>query len=288
MALNGDNNSNNVDDDIDGDGTGSETVTLQDHPALERIRNFQLAYVRKVVDTVNDLDNVLFEIINEGGTKAWDWFLVRFVQDYEKRKPKQHPIGLTGHGGEDNESMIASPAQWFSLGAREWSDLATNPRVADGRKVSLLDTDHIWGEGGDYRWVWKSFLRGDNPIYTDRLADLTADPRGDIPGAKEVRKAMGHTLTMAHRVRLANMTPHTELASTFYCLAEFESEYLIYLPDGGREVTVDLTAPPGTIAVEWMHPVTGELTLGPSVTGGSLPRFKSPVAGDVVLHLWRQ
>lgn len=31
----------------------------------------QEAFVRKVVDTLNDLDKVLYEIINEGGSLSW-------------------------------------------------------------------------------------------------------------------------------------------------------------------------------------------------------------------------
>jgi hypothetical protein len=33
-----------------------------------QVLRHQESYVRKVVDTVNDLDNVLYEIINEGGS----------------------------------------------------------------------------------------------------------------------------------------------------------------------------------------------------------------------------
>lgn len=35
------------------------------------------------------------------------------------------------------------------------------------RKVILVDTDHLWGVGGSPAWVWKSFLRGHNPIFMD-------------------------------------------------------------------------------------------------------------------------
>ena len=61
----------------------------------------QEAYVRKVVDTVNDLDNVLFEISNEN---HWDSFefeehFMNYVRQSEGGKPKQHPVGLTSNGG---------------------------------------------------------------------------------------------------------------------------------------------------------------------------------------------
>ena len=55
-----------------------------------KVNERQAAYLRKVVDTVNDLDNVLYEVINEGGEKEWNWWVIRTVQAYEQTKPKQH------------------------------------------------------------------------------------------------------------------------------------------------------------------------------------------------------
>ena len=51
-------------------------------------------------------------------------------------------------------------------------------------------------------------------------------------------------------MNLAAMTPRSTLASSRYCLADPGKEYLVYLPDGG-EVTVDLSAASGSLAVEW-------------------------------------
>jgi hypothetical protein len=92
---------------------------------------------------------------------------------------------------------------------------------------------------------------------------------------------------MANRVNLAAMTPHNDLASTQYCLASPDKEYLVYLPDGG-EVTVDLTAARGELAVEWMHPVEGTVTSGGTTTGGGKRTLKAPFSGDAVLHVWRK
>ena len=41
-------------------------------PALDdpRVRERQAAYIRKVIDTLNDLDNVLYEVTNEGGDQG--------------------------------------------------------------------------------------------------------------------------------------------------------------------------------------------------------------------------
>jgi len=87
------NNVNGIDGDAGGDGLGFETHTLNT-PAITRLWE---AYVRQVIDTVGDLDNVLYEIANESGTYSteWHYHLIRFIKEYEKKKPKQHPVGMT-------------------------------------------------------------------------------------------------------------------------------------------------------------------------------------------------
>src|SRR3972149_5331828 len=80
-----------------GDLSGREYNTLDDSAMGRRVLELQHAYIRKVIDTVNDLDNVLYEVCNEafGDSKAWQYHIVRFVKDYQSGKPKQHPVGLT-------------------------------------------------------------------------------------------------------------------------------------------------------------------------------------------------
>ena len=58
-------------------GTGHFYTTTKNkrlHPDKMEVRKFdpkvrkhQAAYIRRVVDTLNDLDNVLYEVTNEGG-----------------------------------------------------------------------------------------------------------------------------------------------------------------------------------------------------------------------------
>ena len=65
--------------------------------AVPAVTALQEAYVRHVVDTVNDLDNVLYEISNEAAdySTAWQYHMIRLIHDYERAKPKQHPVGMT-------------------------------------------------------------------------------------------------------------------------------------------------------------------------------------------------
>jgi hypothetical protein len=53
--------------------------------------------MRKVVDSVNDLDNILYEIVNESGTYSthWQYDFINSIKSYQSAKPKQHPVGMT-------------------------------------------------------------------------------------------------------------------------------------------------------------------------------------------------
>ena len=276
------NNVNGVDADPNHDGLGLEFHTLQS----SNITRLQEVYVRKIVETVNDLDNVLYEIANETGvSKEWQYHFIRYIKALEQVRPQQHPVGMTVAWPVlevDNAALFASPAEWISPNSQ--GGYKDDPPAADGRKVVLTDTDHLWGEGGDSPWVWKSFCRGLNPIYMDRLAVLTANSLGDLPGAERVRKAMGHTRLLAERMNLVAVTPRADLATSGYCLANAGKEYLVYLPNGGT-VTVDLTVAEGKLAVEWRHPIEGTRTLAGTVDGGGKRAFTAPFRGDAVLYL---
>src|SRR5262249_20326206 len=128
--------------------------------------------------------------------------------------------------------------------------------------------------------VWKSFLRGLNPINYMELPQL----RDKAPRLEAARQAMGQTLALARRMNLAAMSPRSDLASSKYCLADPGTEYLVYLPDGGA-VTVDLSATCGMLQAEWRHPVSGTVTPGGPVTGGARRALTPPFNSDAVLYL---
>jgi hypothetical protein len=282
------NNVQGLDADADGDGKGVEAHTLA-VPAVTRV---QEAYVRRVIDAVNDLDNMLFEVANESlfdHSKEWQYHMIRYVKEYEQGKPKRHPVGMTGYTGSDNTVLAESPADWVSPGGtgrpREGDPYRTDPSAADGKKVVLLDTDHIWGVGGGREWVWKSFLRGHNPLWMDPYEEPSAwEP---VPGnAEDVRRSLGEARRYAEKVDLAAMAPRGDLASIGYCLANPGSEYLAYLPDGGA-VTVDLSDARGDFAVEWHDAAAGKAAQAGAAAGGARREFTAPFRGDAILYLVR-
>ncbi len=168
--FNAHNNINNINGDPNGDGKGIESHSL----AVPAVLALQEAYVHKVIDTVNDLDNVLYEITNEDngspGNTAWQYHMINFIKEYESGKPKQHPAGMTHQWPDGKDTAeFNSPGEWFSPG--EEGGFQTDPPTADGSRVILNDTNHSFfftglqkaSLEGQRAWVWKNFTRG-NPL----------------------------------------------------------------------------------------------------------------------------
>jgi hypothetical protein len=266
------NNVNGINGDADSNGEGQEVHTLK----IPSVTRLQEAYVTRVIDTINDLDNVLYEISNESHNQStsWQYHMIRYIQDYEKRKPKQHPVVMSvQHPKGDNSVLFKSPAAAISPNPYPDWGYRDNPPAADGSKIIIADTDHLFGmENINHKWVWKSFLRGLNPI----LLDHGANPgKPEIPKWQLIRRSLGYARRYAQRIDLATMVPRDDLASTGYCLAHPGVAYLVYLPSGGS-VTVDLRAATRTMRVEWFSPTTGETIDGETIMGGTGIEFNEP------------
>ncbi len=282
------NNINGIDGDPNGDNQGIETHTLQ----IAAVSALQDAYVRRVIDAVNDLDNVLYEISNEttGGREGVEWqnHILALVKQYESGKAKQHPVGMTALYPNGNDSDLFASAADFVSPAGKIGITDTPP--ATGNKVLLWDTDHLCGNCGDGPWVWRSFTRGVNPVFMDvydGAFPVTMLPKPSDPRWEDARRNMGYTLTYALRMNLMQMIPHGELASTGYCLASpvgKNAEYLVYL-NGARSVTVNLSGTRGALSAEWFDPATARYETGGTVQGGGRQELDAPRRSQVLyLH----
>lgn len=261
-------------------------VDYQVLPLDPRVQALQEAYIRKVVDTVHDLPNVLYEVANEssgaegdaielpdgssmpmrsGDTTQWQYWVIEYLKQYERQRGyTSHPIGMTylypvADLSRANDPLWASPADWISpgfddeIGNGRWR---SDPPANDGSKIVISDTDHYAPFGSDPLWAWKSLLRGHNPILYDfGIIDPVhpLDPSHGVPpyeSYEPTRYALGDTLRMAQRIQLADMVPRGDLSSTGYALASPGGEYLVLQPDETDELfSVTLNA--GTYAVEW-------------------------------------
>ena len=289
--FNSANNINGIDGDTNGDGNGLETQTLP----ISAVTAFQEAYVRKLIDAVSDLDNVLYEIDNEGdpSSKDWQYHMIQVIRDYETTKGRLHPIGMTPMwpNGVDAD-LVASNADWIAITGDPEA-----PATATGSKVMISDTDHLCGICGSVSWIWKAFAKGYNPLLMDgydgnAVGFGAASYDGSDPIWDELRNNMGYARSYALRMDLATARPHgdkvllinSQSVPTGYCMAIPGSQYLVFIPDGGN-VTLDLTEVTGTLSVEWLNPSTGVKTPGGTVTGGPSKTLTAPFSGDAVLFL---
>lgn len=114
-------------------------------PLDERVRAFQRDYIHKVVETVHDLPNVLYEVANEssgggsvdtgfaaalgqpgtpdwGDSTSWQYWVIETVKRREREMGyTAHPIGMTMQfpvavQTKVNEPLFKGPADWISPG----------------------------------------------------------------------------------------------------------------------------------------------------------------------------
>ena len=281
--FNGANNTNDIDADTDHDGRGLEFYTLDHSEMGRRVIELQKAYIRKVIDTVSDLDNILYEVCNEAGpySTSWQYHVIGFVKGYEALKTKRHPVGMTfQYKGGSNAALFDSPADWISPNPGDaQTSYLDNPPPNAGGKVIVNDTDHLCGHScGDAAWVWKSFCRGLNLLF---MEELTPSPTW----RDSARLGMEQTRRYSRRISLADMAPRGDLSSTRYCLASPGVEYLVFQTGNNGMLNVDLRGAAGRFSVEWLNVNADRTVAGQPVEGGARRVFDTPFPGPAVLYL---
>ena len=307
--FSGPNNVNEVDDGFRGGAAESElgSVTMT---APNLITDFQDRYVRKVIDTLNDLPNVLWIVSEEAPTKStwWNNHLIALVRDYERSKPYQHPIGYATLENSADSILYNSDADWVAPGA--WISPSSSCGSGTPRcKVNINDSDHsyfgMWNDSAqkNRNYAWENFLSGNQVLFMDpylvyyprERRNLCPSPVHGIgskpdPRWENFRNNLGYLLRYSRRLNLSHVTAMSSLCSTRFCLAQTPAagaEYLVYAPTGGRLI-MDLSAMSNArkLAVEWFNPASGEFIAQSRVTAGSSSHeFTPPFSGDAVLYL---
>jgi hypothetical protein len=294
--------SNNVNGIDDGGGTGSVTMT-----APNEITAIQDAYVKKVIDTLNDLPNVLWIVSQEApkDSKWWNGHLIALTRSYEAGKPLQHPIGYGVLEDGKDATIINSDADWVAPATRISSTI-TSGTGHPTRKVNINDSDHsyfgMWNDSPQVNrnYFWINFTKANQTLFMDPYVvyyprenrNLCPSPVNGIGSGPDkrwnnVRETMGYIRGYADRMNLAAMTPQGKLSSTGHALVNTNSaepEFLVYAPSGGK-FSVNLSGIRCQLAVEWMNPATGVSTVGEDVKAGDTRTFSPPFSGDAVLYL---
>jgi Putative collagen-binding domain of a collagenase len=303
----GANNVNGVDDGYREGKKGIDSLTMTAPNAITRLQD---TYVEKVIDTLNDLPNVLWIVSEEAPANStwWNDHQISHIRAYESKKPHQHPIGYGALIGSPDKTIYDSNADWVAPQAR----ISPATSCGSGKppcKVNVNDSDHsyfgMWNETAqkNRNFAWQNFMNGNQVLFMDpylvhyarERRNLCASPTNAIcsgPDARwdNFRDNLGYILKYSRKLNLANVTPRRSLCSTGYCLAQTPSvgaEYLVYAPSGGP-FTVDISAMPSSrsLAVEWFKPSDGASIAGKTISAGSSSQsFTPPFSADAVLYL---
>ncbi|HSB85640.1 MAG TPA: putative collagen-binding domain-containing protein, partial [Ilumatobacteraceae bacterium] len=298
FPLDGRNNINGVDA-----GSGLGAVGMAAPNAVSAVQDL---FVEKMVDTLNDLPNVVWATSEEAPAESW-WndHQIDHVRAYERTKPFQHPIGY-GAPWSGDSGLLASDADWVAPSAR-LSDIANCGSGTPPCKVVLNDSDHsyfgMWNDTvqANRAYVWGNVTRGSQVSFMDPYVvyypregrnECSSPVNGICPAPHprydNLRANLGYTRQYADRMDLVSMTPQPNITSTGNALATFRAnatEVLVYAPTGGT-FTVNLSATRATLRVEWLNPATGQRIVGAPVVGGSGGQtFTAPFGGDAVLYL---
>jgi hypothetical protein len=292
------NRSNNVNH-VDGDpkGTGMSTDPKQGSCSLGNVQVLEVekAYLRRLLDAVNDFDNVLFEVSNENYYNLrWELGVAAFVHDYEKSKPRQHlvmPLDLPDHdyGGV---SYGADAQNDHTKSWKTWDLPQLHARLLAARDLKqplIFDPDGIESNDNPVqrKAFWTAFASGGHVDYTDY--SFQPEIGGDERGVRraELRRQLGHLASLTRQVRFWEMHPADLVRSgDAYALAS-QREAILYLPRGGN-VDVDLQGLVGRLNAKWFNPRNGLFSESFTVAGGKTMTFTTPDLRDWALHLQKE
>ena len=291
-AYNIDNNVNHVDGDPK--RTGMSTDPEQGSCSLGNtgVLEVEKAYIRHIVDAVNEFDNILFEVSNENYYNLrWELSLAEYVHEYEKSKPRRHlvmPLDLPDHDyGGITYSAAAENDHTKSWKTWDLAQLHAQLLAARGLKQPLIyDTDGIVSSDNPLqrKGFWTAFVSGGHVDYTDDSfqPEVGGDERG--PRRAEIRRQLGHLADFTRQVRFWEMHPADLIRSGVAYVLASQSEAVLYLPQGGS-VDVDLKGMPGSLCAKWFNPRNGLFGESSAVTGGKTQHFTAPDLHDWVLYL---
>src|ERR1700752_1977845 len=128
---------------------------------------WQQAYMQKVVDTVNDLQNVLYEPCKEAPDATWCHNMISAIHTYQSTKPNQHPVLFPVTSALNTTPVLNSNADLFAGSSK----VAPTNNCGGGTpacKVDLNDSDHSYTMPGiktdgallNRNFVWENFVSG--------------------------------------------------------------------------------------------------------------------------------
>lgn len=288
----------NAKNNVNGVGAVERTTVYRlEDAALGRVQD---ALVRKLVEELNEFDNLYYEICNEpyfgGVTLAWQRHIAEVLTDAEKALPRRH---LIAQNIANASAKIEQPDPNVSIFNFHYATPpdAVAENFALGKPLGDDETGFRGGEDITYRAEGWDFLLAGGAVYdnldysfTTDHEDGTARPEAPGGGGRELRRQLGILNRFMKSFDLPRMKPDTAVVAgglpekaTLRVLSDPGKAYACYLRGGG-EAKLRLKLPAGRYRVEWLHPRTGTSEAGGDITVGaeaielSAPTYESDIA----------
>jgi carbon monoxide dehydrogenase subunit G len=284
------NNVNGINGDPNNTGCGTAIHTLN-NPTITSLED---GYAVHLVNAMNDLDNIIWEICNECDTSSttFQQHYINLIRSTEAGLPNKHAVWFSVQWpNATNSVLFSSNADAIAPNDTSGNYLgeSNGPNAATPPPIVIPDTDHLASPCSvSADWVWRLFTRGMGGIVQiDTDLTQTPIPADSSSACGPANQAQGQALVYARKMNLIAMTPQGSLSSSGYALANPGQEYLIYIPSGGS-VNVNLSGNSNTFTVEWLNTGSGAVTSGGTVSGGGTVALGAPFGGPAVLYLLKQ
>ncbi len=274
-AFNRNNNVNKVDGDPNNTGKGIDGQQGFCSMGNPRAMEYQKAYIRKVVETVNRFRNIYFEIANENFySEEWELALCDFIKTIELEMPNQH---MTIRRDFPSHHYVV----------QKWDPLTVHQGIMEKRTLSvplLFDTDWEINENDDEvrKAAWSAVASGGHFSYMDdamlfRTDTVIKDKRAAL------HKQIDYIAGFMKKLKPWDMTPDDSPVKSGLSFAmASKNELFAYLPAGG-EVVLDLSAMEGRTSARWYNPLNGKYGKKFRLTATQPTTLQAPDENDWVL-----
>jgi hypothetical protein len=237
------------------------------------VYGYQQALLRKIVDTLGDLPNIVWEVANESGRPDWELPLADVVTSHERSR--NFPVHLVMPRDLPGHQFVAGHCDNGAVSTH--NDLV----AAFGQnRVQISDNDCIGADTADVRRykAWAALTAGAQINFFH--FDLTLPSVLASADAREGMRYIGlqQKFVQDLGIDLAGMHPADNEVTYGWALGRTGSEYIIYMSGGWTSIP---SIPSASRAV-WFNTRDGS-----SFSAGAGPYFVAPDGYDWILYVKR-
>lgn len=274
----------------------------------QRLLAAQEALTRKLVTTVNAMDNVMFEIVNEPYIRdvpmAWQRRIADVIVETERGLPKKHLI--TQNVANKTATIIdpppavsvfnfhyAAPPDAVAINYhlnKVIGDNETGFRGTADEPYRLEAWDFVIAGGGLFNNLDYSFVAGHED---GTFAYPSTQPGGGNAGFRRQMKVLKDFI---HGFDFLHMRPDNSVirsvapsTASARALVEPGKAMAIFVRGGGVSTLVNVDLPAGSWIAEWIDTTTGRTARKTAIDGGGVRPLAAPdYKTDIALRLRKQ